>query len=98
VLPSLNLTPSSSWELADDPSSALKSANDFLGFLAVLLGKVPESLKDDSKGKEILVDFLLLLILKAADIIEELGNFAPNNRISILWPRHGRRLERRTGD
>jgi hypothetical protein len=67
--------------------------------LAALLGEeVPESLKDDSEGKEILVDILLLLILNAADIIEELGNFAPNNRISILWPRHGWRLERRTGE
>jgi hypothetical protein len=46
----------------------------FLNFLAALLGEeVPESLKGGSEGKEILVDFLLLLmILKAADIIEEL--------------------------
>jgi hypothetical protein len=36
---------------------------------------MPESLKGDSEGKEILVDFLLLLILNAADIIEELGKF-----------------------
>jgi hypothetical protein len=42
----------------------------FLDFLAALLGEeVPESLKGDSEGKEILVDSLLLLILNAADII-----------------------------
>jgi hypothetical protein len=47
-----------------------------LDFLAALLGEeVPESLKGDSEGKEILVDFLLLLILNAADITEELGKF-----------------------
>jgi hypothetical protein len=58
---------------------------------------LPESLKDDPGGLENLAGFLLLLILNAADIAEELENFAPNNRISILWPWHGRRLERRTG-
>jgi hypothetical protein len=42
-----------------------------LDFLAALLGEeVPESLKGDSEGKEILVDSLLLLILNAADIID----------------------------
>jgi hypothetical protein len=69
-----------------------------LGFLATLLAEeLPESLTDDSEDLEILVGFLLLLNLNAADIVEELENFPPSNRISILWPWHGRRLERRSG-
>jgi hypothetical protein len=49
--------------------------------LAALFGEeLPESLKGDSEGKEILVDFLLLLIFNAADIIEELGKFCTKYR------------------
>jgi hypothetical protein len=44
--------------------------------LAELLGEeVPESLTADSEDFENLAGFLLLMILNAADIIEELGKF-----------------------
>jgi hypothetical protein len=65
---------------------------------ALLEEELPKSLTADSEDFESLAGFLLLMILNAADIIEELENFAPNNRMSILWPWHGRRLERRTGE
>jgi hypothetical protein len=57
-----------------------------------------ESSTSASDDLESFADFLLLFrILNAADIVvEELENFAPNNRISILWSWHGRGLERRT--
>jgi hypothetical protein len=69
----------------------------FRGFLTELLEEeLRESSTSTSDDLESFADFLLLLrILNAADIVVvELENFAPNNRISILWSWHGRGLER----